>query len=49
MNKVIASIGNLLNAFRQMDNSGDSRISYEEFQYFIPKVLKEPISADKVG
>ena len=26
-----------------------ARISYEEFQYFIPKVLKEPISAEKVG
>jgi hypothetical protein len=47
--KIYRHHGNLLNAFRQMDNSGDSRISYEEFQYFIPKVLKEPISAEKVA
>lgn len=38
----------MLNAFRQMDNSGDSRICFEEFSHFIPKVLGEPISAAKL-
>lgn len=47
--KIYKRNGNLLNAFRQMDNSGDSRISYEEFQYFIPKVLGEEISSEKVA
>jgi len=46
--KIYARQGNLLNAFRQMDNSGDSRISYEEFLVFIPKVLGEAISVEKM-
>jgi Ca2+-binding EF-hand superfamily protein len=46
--KIIQRQGNLLNAFRQMDNSGDSRICYEEFQKFIPKVIGEPVPAAKL-
>merc|ERR1719235_96420 len=32
-----------------MDNSGDSRIAYDEFKYFIPKVLHEEISDEKIA
>jgi len=39
--------GNLLNAFRHFDLSGDSRIAYDEFLHHMPKVFGEPISMEK--
>ena len=45
--KIYARQGNLLNAFRQMDNSGDSRISYEEFLVFIPKVHADTLESGR--
>lgn len=47
--KIYQRNGNLVNAFRQMDNSGDSRICFEEFKHFIPKVLGEKVSEAKVA
>lgn len=41
--------GNLLNAFRHFDLSGDSRISYNEFIRALPIALGEPISIEKVN
>jgi Ca2+-binding EF-hand superfamily protein len=46
--KILQKHGNMVNAFRQMDNSGDSRICYEEFRNLVPKVLGEPLSDTKL-
>jgi uncharacterized low-complexity protein len=41
--------GNLMNAFRHIDLSGDSRISYEEFMQALPKLADGPISREKAN
>jgi hypothetical protein len=42
--KILQRHGSMPNAFRQIDISGDSRICFEEFSHFVPKVLGEEIS-----
>jgi Ca2+-binding EF-hand superfamily protein len=46
--KILQRHGSMANAFRQIDISGDSRICFEEFCHFIPKVLGEEISQTKL-
>jgi Ca2+-binding EF-hand superfamily protein len=46
--KILQKHGSMVNAFRQMDNSGDSRICFEEFRHLIPKVLGESLSDAKL-
>jgi Ca2+-binding EF-hand superfamily protein len=45
--RIYGKHGNLLNAFRHFDLSGDSRISHDEFLRALPKALGESISAAK--
>jgi hypothetical protein len=47
--RIYGKHGNLLNAFRHFDLSGDSRISYDEFMRALPKALGETISLAKVN
>merc|ERR1719240_679334 len=46
--KILQRHGSMANAFRQIDISGDSRICFEEFSHFLPKVLGEDISQTKL-
>merc|ERR1719253_914251 len=46
--KMYIKHGNLVTAFRQMDNSGDSRICFEEFKRLLPKALGEELSFEKI-
>jgi Ca2+-binding EF-hand superfamily protein len=46
--KILQRHGSMSNAFRQMDISGDSRICFEEFCHFLPKVLGEDISQTRL-
>lgn len=45
--KMYLKHGNLSTAFRCMDNSGDSRICFEEFKRMLPKALGEELSFEK--
>jgi len=45
--RIYSKHGNLLNAFRHFDISGDSRISHDEFTRALPKALGESISPSK--
>lgn len=47
--RIYSKHGNLINAFRHFDLSGDSRISHAEFLRALPKALGESISPAKVG
>lgn len=39
---------NLTTAFRQLDNSGDSRVCFAEYMQLFPKLMGEPISEAKM-
>jgi Ca2+-binding EF-hand superfamily protein len=46
--KILKRNGSMAAAFRQLDISGDSRICFEEFGHFMPKVLGEEISETRL-
>lgn len=45
--KMYMKHGNLTTAFRQFDNSGDSRLCFEEFKRGLPKAMGSPVSETK--
>eukprot|EP00746_Dinoflagellata_sp_MGD_P164880 gnl/MRDRNA2_/MRDRNA2_93814_c0_seq1.p1 gnl/MRDRNA2_/MRDRNA2_93814_c0~~gnl/MRDRNA2_/MRDRNA2_93814_c0_seq1.p1 ORF type:complete len:513 (+),score=84.59 gnl/MRDRNA2_/MRDRNA2_93814_c0_seq1:187-1725(+) len=47
--KIYKKYGNLINAFRHFDQSGDSQVSHEEFCKTMPKVLGETVPDTKLN